>query len=177
MLNKVLILFILILVVESIASLNSANLCSSSSCNKEYSYQCTKRVCSLNKETCIDYYKFKMSYGTRSYQDLISFQTCESKKVSSKNNYYCLKNMTCFQKSNLKQIKQNIKDTNLAFNNNNNNNNNNNKKIKCDCGGKYSFKCGEYCTTNNINCGELNLTIKKYQKKMYKKDVKMCPSF
>ena len=169
MLNKILILFIVILVIESIASFNSEDLCSSSACYKEYSYKCTKTICSLNKETCIDYYKFKMSYGTRSYQDLISFQTCESKK-GTKNYYYCLKNTTCFQKSNLKQVKQNVKDENLfkGFNNN--------KKIKCDCGGKYSFNCGEYCATNSKNCGELNLRI-KYQKKLNKKDVKKCPSF
>jgi hypothetical protein len=166
MLNKILILLIIILAIESIKSLNSADLCSSSACNKEYSYQCTKTICSLNKETCIDYYKFKMSYGTRSYQDLISFQTCESKKLSE-NDYYCLKNTNCFQKTNLKQIKY-IKDTSLfkTFN----------KKIKCDCDGKYSFKCGDYCTINNKYCDQLNLRI-KYQKKTNKKDVKKCPSF
>ena len=161
-----LILFIIILAIESIKSLNSADLCSSSACNKEYSYQCTKRICSLNKETCIDYYKFKMKFGTRSYQDLIGFETCES---VFKNDYYCLKNTNCFQKSKLKKVNY-IKDTSLfkTFN----------KKvlIKCDCDGKYSFKCGEYCTINKKYCDQLNLSI-KYQKKMNKSDVKICPSF
>ena len=49
---------ITILIIRSVLSLNSANLCYSitdSECKGNFSYQCGKDMCSLNKEICNKY--------------------------------------------------------------------------------------------------------------------------
>jgi hypothetical protein len=163
MFNKILILLTAILLIQSINSLNSADLCKSSVCNEEYSYKCTKNLCSFNKQMCIDYYKTKMKidYTSRSYHNSPSFHSCESNKLTE--NDYCIRRTNCYKKVflDIGYITINKK-----------------RKIKkdCKCDSKHSFKCGEYCTINNKYCDVLNLRI-KYQKKMNKSDVKICPSY
>jgi hypothetical protein len=167
--NKTLILLTVILLIQSINSLNSADLCISSVCNEEYSYKCTNNLCSFNKQKCIDYYKFKMKHYSNSFYKLISFQTCESYKLTE--NDYCLSYNNCFQTQfintgfvTMRQTSRPRKPSKTF-----------NKKIDCKCDGKYSFKCGEFCTIDNSYCDLLNLNI-KYQKNQNKKQVKSCAS-
>ena len=163
MLNKILILVTLILSIQSIDSLNSADLCKSSVCNEEYSYKCTKNLCSFNKQICIDYYKIKMKmdYISLPYHKALSFQPCGSNELTE--NDYCIRRTNCYKKLliDIGYISINKK-----------------KMIKkdCKCNSKHSFKCGEYCTINNKYCDVLNLRI-KYKKKMNKSDVKICPFY
>jgi hypothetical protein len=168
--NKTLILLTVILLIQSINSLNSADLCISSVCNEEYSYKCTNNLCSFNKQKCIDYYKFKMKHYSNSFYKLISFQTCESYKLTE--NDYCLSYNNCFQTQfintgfvTMRQTSRPRKPSKTF-----------NKKIDCECVGKYSFKCGEYCAIDKKYCDLLNLRI-KYQKKMSKNEIKTCASF
>jgi hypothetical protein len=160
MFNKILILLIVIIGIQSINSLNSVDLCKSSVCNEEYSYKCTNNLCSFNKQTCVDYHKYKLNYISRSFHDLITFETCGSYKFGK--NFYCKKNTNCFKNDVLDIGYLTIKKD---------------RKIKtdCKCNGKYSYKCGNHCTINSNYCDLLKLRI-KYQKKMNKKGVLTCPS-
>jgi hypothetical protein len=163
MLNKILILVTVILSIQSINSLNSADLCKSSVCNEEYSYKCTKNLCSFNKQICIDYYKIKMKidYVSRSYHNTLSFQSCESNELTE--NDYCIRRTNCYKKLLIDIGYITINKKRVI-------------KKDCKCDSKHSFKCGEYCTISNKYCDVLNLRI-KYQKKMNKSDVKICPFY
>jgi hypothetical protein len=156
MFNKILILLTVMLLIQSIDSLNSADLCISSVCNEEYSFKCTKNLCSFNRQTCNEYYRFKMNYISRPFHNSISFQSCESYKL--RENDYCLRNNNCYYNvfSTMRKTSKKIMD--------------------CKCNGKYSFKCDEYCTLDHNYCDLLNLRI-KYQKKTNKKGVKTCDSY
>jgi hypothetical protein len=178
MINRTVLL--IILSIQIINGLNLDNLCKSSFCNKDYSYKCTKNLCSSNKQTCVDYYKHKLNYVSRSSLNLFSFQSCESInftiKVMNRNDLFCLKNSKCFKKQFILQTKNSFRtmrknekilsSTFKTFN----------KKIDCECVGKYSFKCGEYCTIDKKYCDLLYLRI-KYQKKMSKNEIKTCSFF
>jgi hypothetical protein len=98
---------------------------------------------------------------SRSYHNSPSFHSCESNKLTE--NDYCIRRTNCYKKVflDIGYITINKK-----------------RKIKkdCKCDSKHSFKCGEYCTINNKYCDVLNLRI-KYQKKMNKSGVKICPSY
>ena len=155
MFNKVLRILIEILSIQSIFSLNPADLCKKSSlkCENMHKYQCTKDLCGLNSEICEKYYKHKSNFAFIFFNDLQkSIKACESYRKQLNDNHFCLKKSNCFNKQ-FVLFKHGYK----AFN----------KRVDCKCKGKYAFNCNdiEYCTINSQYCDIIKLNI-KYQMKL-----------
>jgi hypothetical protein len=143
MFNKILRIKIVILLIQSTLSLNTADLCNSLACKGNYNYKCSKDICGLTAKACYDYHNLERANLFRSYHILRNLHTniiaCESLRLNK--NDYCLNNLKCFKqqyvltKSGFKSIKM---------------------KVDCKCEGKHWFKCGDYCTQNIKHCDLLN---------------------
>lgn len=159
MLNKILTIFTLIVLMKSAFSLNSTDLCSSSTCNGIYNYKCTKDLCSTNKAKCHEYLTFQRSHTFSSLNALLKLNTkipvCESFDMNT--NKFCIRNTNCFQqkslwtKSGLRTVKQ---------------------KANCKCEGKHTFECNDYCTLDEEFCIALNM--KSQQRRLKKRDIEYC---
>lgn len=153
---------LVILLIQSVFSLNSADLCSSLVCEGKYNYKCGSNLCSLNEAKCDDYLKFIQSLSYRSFHVLKMIKTriaeCESNKLDW--NDYCAKNSNCFKKQ-LILTKTGFKTMDT--------------KVECKCGENYkhSYKCGDYCTLDSQYCEILNLRM-QYQKKLNKTEIQNC---
>ena len=151
------ILIILIISTKCILCLISTDICTSLICRGKHSYKCEKGLCGLNETTCDDYYRFTQNHVFQATRMLIDFQikiqTCDIYKTQEK---YCRKNTKCLSHSNSKINKNKI------F-----------KSVYCECDGKYSFKCGQYCTLNKQYCDLIKLKI-KYQNNQQKTNRKIC---
>lgn len=138
-----------ILIIRSVLSLNSANLCYSikdSECKGNFSYQCGKDMCSLNKEICNKYKRYSHSFAFRSFIPLIQFhkeiKRCDYYLNETRidfNKYYCLNRNDCLESNKL--IINGITFKNEL------------KKIDCKCHSDFEYKCNRnYCAKDFDSC-------------------------
>jgi hypothetical protein len=95
---------IILLLAQFIFSLNSANICSSTTvCKGKYRYQCTQDLCTINLNTCNDYNHLLQKSDAIRTMDLLKkyIQTCESKVLSNN-----IKNEIDWIKQGFKSFKQ-----------------------------------------------------------------------
>jgi len=162
MLNLI-ITIVIIIKIDSILSLNSADLCYSikdSDCKRNYSYNCGKSMCSLNKETCKQYKRHKRSFIFRSLKPLIQFhkeiKKCdfnETIDLDNNNNKYCLNRHDCLE-ANILVVYGIVLKNEL-------------KKIDCKCKINFKYECNrDYCTNDLDSC--------KMIQKLEKNNIKNC---
>jgi hypothetical protein len=148
--------------------------CDPVKCHGNQSFKCNRIYCTKDAKSCIDFYNLnRQSYSmvrlpqnnNRHSLFLSKIKSCALKEYKLKQQDVCMvgKKCTLFRSENTKHYRASSK-----------------IQITCPCMGKYNFHCGKnYCTINDIACGQLLLT-KSFNKMFFTKcsiDKEMIEAF